>query len=128
MIGDDDFVWTFPSYLLAKNFVTDPATGNVMFNKDLQFIAPLVTPAGEQGIAMFTDLQLAEEFLEQTNPQLGLRPMEISGPQALGYFLRNAPKKYRYVAVDPNRKTGIIRSFLIQTVLQSLADRDNPTG
>ena len=120
MIGDDDFVWTFPTYLLARNFVTDHTTGDIYFNPDLQFIAPAVAPTGEQGVAMFTDLNLAEEYLEQTSPQLGMRLLEISGPKALGYFLRNGAKKYRYVAVDPNRKTGVIRGILIQAVLKAI--------
>ena len=127
-LGDADFVWTFPTFLLARNFVTDPATGNIMFNTDLKFIAPAVAPTGEQGIAMFTDRHLAEEYLELTSPELGMRLLKISGPQALAYFLRNAPKKYRYVAVDPNRTTRVIRGFLIQAVLQALDGRDDPTG
>jgi hypothetical protein len=127
MIGDQDFVWTFPTYLLAKNFATD-AAGNIKFNKNLQFIAPAVNPSGEQGIATFTDRHLAEEYLELTNPELGMRLMELRGPRALGQFLLHAPKKYRYLAVDPNRKTGIIRGLLISAVLAALEGRGDRTG
>jgi hypothetical protein len=127
-LGDDDFVWTFPTYLLAKNFAVDHTTGDIYFNTDLQYIAPAVAPTGEQGIGMFTDLHLAEEYLELTSPELGLRPLEISSSKMLRDFLRHAPKKYRYVAVDPNRKTGVIRAFLIQKVLQALDGRDDGTG
>ena len=127
-LGNDDFVWTFPTFLLARNFVTDHTTGDVYFNPDLQFIAPAVTPTGEQGVAMFTDRHLAEEYLEQTDPQLGMKLLKISGPQALAYFLRNGAKKYRYVAVDPNRKTRTIQVIPIQLVLQALDERDDPTG
>ena len=127
-LSDDDFVWTFPTYLLARNFVTDHTTGDVYFNPDLQFIAPAVNPTGEQGVAMFTDRHLAEEYLELTSPELGMRLLKISGPQALAYFLRNAPKKYRYVAVDPNRKTGMIHAMPISEVLRALDERDDRTG
>jgi hypothetical protein len=126
MINDEDFVWTFPTYLLAKNFATDPTTGNITFNRDLQFIAPAVSPKMEQGIAMFTDLDLALEYLELCSPELGIRPMEIFHRGALAYFLRNAPKKYRYVTIDPNRKTGIIRALLIRDVLKALDDPIDP--
>ena len=76
-IGEDDFVWTFPTFLLARNFVTDPVTGDVHFNRDLQFIAPMVNPRGEQGIAMFTDRHLAEEFLEMCKTNRDMRLLKI---------------------------------------------------
>ena len=123
-----EFVWTFPTYLLARNFVVDPATGNILFNRDLQFIAPAVNPSGEQGIAMFTDRDLAEEYLAQTNPALGMSLLELSGPTQLRDFLRHAPRKYRYVAVDPNRTTRIIRGILIPAVLAAIEGRDKPSG
>ena len=126
-LGEFDFVWTFPTFLLARNFVTDSATGNIMFNYDLQFIAPAVAATGEQGIAMFTDRHLAEEYLELIGPELGMRLLEISGPHQLGYFIRNVSKKYRYVAVDPNCKTGVIRSLLIEDVLKCIDEADEPT-
>ena len=91
-LGDDDFIWTFPTYLLARNFATDPATGNIMFNTDLKFIAPAVAPTGEQGVAMFTDRYLAEEYLAQTNPELGMRLLEIPSEGA-GDFLRHCAEE-----------------------------------
>lgn len=126
-LGDDDFVWTFPTFLLARNFVTD-AAGNIKVNNNLQFIAPAVNSNFEQGIAMFTDRHLAEEYLKLTGPELGLRLMELRGPRALAQFLRFAPKKYRYVAVDPNRKTGMIHAMSISELLRALEERDSPSG
>lgn len=125
MIGDNDFVWTFPTFLLARNFVVDPATGDVRFGSDLQFIAPLVNPRGEQGIAMFTDRYLAEEYLALCKTQRDMRLMKIPDRLALINFLRNGPKKYRWVAVDPNRKTGMIHAMPIQGLLRALEESDD---
>lgn len=127
-LGDNDFVWTFPTFLLARNFVTDHTTGDIYFNPDLQFIAPMVNPEGEQGVAMFTDRDLAEEYLALTSPELGMRLMEIFDAKALAYFLRNGAKKYRYLAVDPNRKTRTIRVIPVQAVLAAIDERDSPAA
>ena len=114
-----EFLWTLPCYILATNYKTHPFTGDVLFDDNMRFIAP-DTDSGEQRIAIFTDSALAEEFREQSDPQLNLRLLEFATPRPLKSFLEHAQHQYQYVVVDLNRKTRIGRSFLIQELIPEL--------
>ena len=124
----EGFVWTVPCYILAATPVVYTDAGGAVIGSNLQFIAPeLGPPGGEQGIAIFTDAHLAEEYRDQTDSKLNLSLMQFATPSQLKAFLERAQDQYRRVVVDLNRKVPKGRVFLIHELISELGRcTDNP--
>ena len=115
-----DFLWQFPCYVLATAQNTSPLTGEVLFDDKLRFVAPSVVPGEKQGIAIFTDSAMADEFRELSRSPDSLKLAAIPNQDALRSFLQIAERQFQHVAIDLNRKTRLARLFLIQEILDQL--------
>ena len=112
----EGFVWTFPCYILAATPVGDTDAGDVAIDSNLQFIAPEIgPPGGEQGIAIFTDAHLAEEYRDQTDSKLNLSLLEFATPSQLKAFLERAQDQYRHVVVDLTQRISNATLAIRQT-------------
>jgi hypothetical protein len=114
------FVWSFPCYILARDYAVDQRTGDVVLDDNIRFITPTNAADGEPAVAIFTDLDLAELYQEQGDPALGVKVLEILNPAGLQNFLRLAEANYRMVAIDPTRTVPRFRVAPIAAVLQDL--------
>src|ERR1700687_253768 len=94
-----EFVWTFPVYILATNYSMDPATESVVYNEKILFSTPEALPGGPCAIALFTDVNLAEEFRDQSSGRLNLDLLPFSSPSRLKVFLERAKGDYLMVVV-----------------------------
>jgi len=115
-----NFLWQFPCYILATTHKTSPLTGEVLFDEKLRFVAPAVLPGGKQGIAIFTDSALADEFRELSRSPKSVTLAAIPNQGTLRSFLQIASHQLQHVAIDLNRKTRLARLFLIQEILDQL--------
>ncbi|MDA0832925.1 MAG: hypothetical protein O2955_19370 [Planctomycetota bacterium] len=114
-----EFVWMFPCYILARNYAFD-VNGELILDNNIRFVTPEITDGGPRGIGIFTDSDLAESFLNESvdNDQLAL--LKISTPSELARFLRSAQGTYRYIVIDKNRKTQVLRYLIIREVISEL--------
>jgi len=119
-----NFLWSFPCYFLVANQTADPATGEIVLDDNIRFLAP--SDGSEQHLAVFTDYDLADEF-RQHSPRY-LTPLSCSTPVALELVLLRARGRYRSLTVDVNRKTGIGRQFDLEAALVTLAALIRPKG
>ena len=114
------FLWSFPSFTIIGSHNRDSDTGDILFDDDLRFATPEVTPGGEQRIAIFTDAGLAEDFrLTMPNPQT-YRLGRFSTAAQLRDFLHLAKPFYARVVVDLNHKTWVGRHFPIPDLIAEI--------
>lgn len=112
------FAWTFPVYILAKNYTMDGLSESVVFDDRIRFATPEITPNGPRAIALFTDLDMAREFQEESPDKLDAVP--FTSPAALRAFLERARNDYSFVAVDVNRKTRRGAICQLEAVIQEM--------
>jgi hypothetical protein len=116
-VEQEPFVWTFPTFVLARNYTKDARTGIIDIDDDaIEFFTP------EQHIALFTDSHLAQECLQQLSPDLGLSILTIPTPIALKNLLLKGRNAHEWVAVDPNPKTRIARLVSLADVLAAIEE------
>src|SRR4051794_16352095 len=94
----DVFVWTFPLFILAGNSSVD-ANSNPSFHTDTYYVAPKAD--GEHHLAIFTDADLAQDYLEHCNPALKLRAFGCS-PGEMLRVLKLAAGRWRGFLIDPS--------------------------
>ena len=111
-----------PCYILAVDgYTIDPKSGQVAYDEKLQFLAESIGATEEQAIVLFTERDLAEEYLEDMGDEFPLGVLEIPNNAALKSFLRLAAVAYRFASIDPNPKTGTMRAgLMIEEMLQNL--------
>ena len=76
----DTFVWPFPLYMLAGNF-TWSANGGPVFNERTFYVAPKAD--GQSHLAIFTDPDLAQTYIQQFDPELGIEAIPLSPAEML---------------------------------------------
>ena len=118
MADQTEFQWTFPCYILAKDFDLDKETGRVVPRDSFAFLTREESLGGERHIAFFTDSHLAEQYLEQCTSSNELRLLEFNNREGAASFLRLAQTQYRMVDVDPSRQKRWSRSFSIDVLLR----------
>lgn len=116
-MNDNEFLWSFPCFLLAKNVRYD-ATGDVEWHDDLAF--KVVGKAGDERILIFTDKALAEEYRESINDN-DLHAIPLNTAANFRWFLGRAALKHRLIVVDLNRKTMVGQEFSIEPLLEQLS-------
>ena len=93
-----EFYWTYPCYLLVE-------TKTVYLGLDgFQFITPeMFGPDSERGVALFTDIDLAERYRDQiTDRSVKVMPVPLDTPEDFLRFLQRALGRYRFLVVDMN--------------------------
>lgn len=115
-----EFVWTFPCYILARDFRTDPESGNVSLDVHTRIVAPDVAGDGNKHVAIFTDADLAEMFRERSPMAADMQPVEFATPASLKAFLDAIQVNFQFAAIDLNPQTRVCRSFLIGEMLPAL--------
>jgi hypothetical protein len=115
-----DFAWTFPVYILARNYQMDPATESVIFDENIRFITPEAFPNGPRAIALFTDADLGEDFRDQGQDISGVDLLPFHSPAALRGFLARAMSDYQVAVVDLNRKTRRCTPFTLAEVISEM--------
>ena len=114
------FVWTFPCYILAIG--VDPSSRGPAFDQSSRFITPELEPGGERVVAIFTDLDLAERFRDDSSASVDC--VKFSSPSQLISFLELARVDYQHVAVDPTHQLGRVRLMLIEELVYELGQAD----
>ena len=96
----DAFVWTFPLHIVAGNFDAD-SEGNPTFRADSYYVAPKAD--GEPYLAVFTDVDLAQDYIAHCNPALHLQSIACS-PGAMLVVLKRAELEGRWKGflIDPS--------------------------
>jgi hypothetical protein len=89
----DVFVWTFPLFILAGNF--EVGANGPRFHGGTYYVAPMAD--GERHLAIFTDADLAQDYIEHSNPALNL--------QAVGC---NPGEMLRLLKLVPDRWSGFL--------------------
>src|SRR5882757_3888836 len=100
-MGDPEteaFVWTFPLYIVAGNLDID-ASGNPSFRNDTFYVAPKAD--GEHHLAIFTDADLAQDYIERCNPALNLQAVACS-PGEMLRLLKLAGNTWPGFLIDPS--------------------------
>lgn len=116
-----DFVVEPPAYILASHFNTDPETGKVLFDKDILVVSPDLPLYGGKCVAIFTDLNNAETFREESpTPNLGL--VHLADNEALLEFLVFARQFSRTVIFDPYHEAHRQRQILYQPQTEAIDD------
>jgi hypothetical protein len=98
MDESETFVWTFPLFILAGNFLTD-ASGNPTFHADTYYVAPKAD--GKHHLAIFTDADLAQTYIERCNPALGLKALACN-PGEMLRLLKLAGDRWPGFLIDPS--------------------------
>jgi hypothetical protein len=112
---------TTPCYILAVDGYTVDSHGQVVYDAKLQFLAESVGATDEPAVVVFSERQIAEEYLENMEEQFGLKPLEIPNNDSFKSFLNLAKNVYRIASIDPNPKTGMMRAAAtIEEILQNL--------
>ena len=114
-----EFLWMFPCYILANNYIRTPG-GNPVFDENIRFATPTIAPGRSPAIAIFTDSDAANEFVQCTYPNQQIDLLELPDTTSLKRFLDVAVHDYRYLAVDLNAKNRSLRMMLIDDVLAHL--------
>lgn len=118
-MSKSDFVWTFPCYILADNVESNAE--EMRLASGSRIVAPRVTGA-DPHIAIFTDLDLAENFREQVPAAFQKGCIEVSGPLQLKSLIGSLSGSFRHAVIDPNPQTGVCRRFLIEEMLAAADD------
>lgn len=116
-----DFAWTFPSYILARAFERDAASGHARLTPLSQIMAPPVAD-GVPHIAIFTDADLAETFRERVPAASEMQLLEFTGPAQLKSLLTSLENRFDYAVMDLNPQTRVCRRFRIDEILPALDD------
>src|SRR5258707_296590 len=98
-----DFLWMFPCYILANNYTRTP-TGDPVFDDNIRFAAPTIAPGRSPAIAIFTDSDAANDFIQCTDQNQEIDLLELPDTASLKRFLDSAVHHYRYLTVDLNAK------------------------
>src|SRR5689334_8880208 len=96
----DTFVWTFPLYIVLGNFAID-ANGTPTFFEDTYYLAPKAD--GAHHLAIFTDLDLAQDYVARCNPSLSFQALGCS-PAGMLLVLKRAVASGRWPGflIDPS--------------------------
>ena len=96
----DSFIWTFPLFIVAGNFSVD-SLGNPIFRDDTYYLAPKAD--GVHHLAIFTDADLAQTYIEVCNPALNLQAVACSPAVILRVALLGT-KHWPGFLIDPSPK------------------------
>jgi hypothetical protein len=113
-----DFLMTLPCYAIAAN-VTRDASGNVILDDNVRFVAPHGTDPAGQHLAIFTDQALAQNYLEHCDSPPGLRLIAIPTINDLRRLLVRG-HAFDRVWIDLNPKTGLGRNWTIDDLISEL--------
>lgn len=94
----DSFIWTFPLYMLAGNF-TRNADGGPVFHERTFYVAPKAD--GQKHLAIFTDLDLAETYIEQYDPSLNIEAIPLS-PAEMLWIAKRGSNVWAGFLIDPS--------------------------
>ena len=128
-MGMHEFVWMLPCYAIASEYSLDPHTGEVVFDETLRFVAPVDESRTEQRVAIFTDSDLADEYIEYFGHVSDWVRLRINDPHYLASLLRLAQPLYPGVVIDCNPKTKRGRAMDFDELIPQLetweGDRDD---
>ncbi|MEX2308265.1 MAG: hypothetical protein WD738_11760 [Pirellulales bacterium] len=114
----DAFAWTFPLFVLGEKPAIGPG-GEMSTTKETHLISA-EGPGGRPHLAIFTDVDLAEEFRQHCyrDSEVWKYPLNAA-PEAVR-FLRSTPREIPGVLIDPNPKTSIGLVMSVAEMIQSI--------
>jgi len=115
-MSDNVFEWKTPAYALAKNTATGPRTGSMTWTDSMEFASH--TLGGASSVLLFTDLKLAEDYIESLDDPNLFQPVALPTGDYLEWFLAVASKTHSHVAVDLSPKADSARTFPVADVLK----------
>lgn len=106
----------------------------MIWDEKVRFVTPEMQEHGERAIAIFTDLDLAEDFRDHMTPSLPVDPLGILTPTALLKFLGRARDRYRLILVDLSwRQPRLTATVEVSEVIREMnrltghqGDQDDP--
>ena len=78
---------------------------------------------GEPAVLLFTDLRLAEQYLESLSDASRIQPLALPSDEYLEWFLSTASKTHSHVAVDMDPAAGAARTFAVAEVLKKWREK-----
>jgi hypothetical protein len=120
-MSDNEFVWKTPAFALAENAGSMPRTGSMTWTESMQFAGHSFD--GASSALLFTDLALAEEYLESLDDPSRFQPVALPTDEYLEWFLAIVAKSHSHVAVDLDHKTGVARTFKVAEVLKQWREK-----
>jgi len=120
-MSDNVFEWKTPSFALAENAGATPRTGSMTWTESMKFAGR--SSDGASSALLFTDLQLAEDYLESLDDASRFQPVALPTDEYLEWFLAVASKTHSHVAVDLDHKTGVARTFPVAEVLKQWREK-----
>ena len=118
-MGESEFLWSFPCFILATQFNRDPETGSVLFDEGFRVCALELTRDAKKQVLIFTDEALAEDYAKRSS-RTGLTLVELATPAALRDFLVLAARAFEHAAIDLSPKSKFSRLFLIDEILAQI--------
>jgi len=112
------FAWTFPLYVLGGKPATGPR-GEMSITKETNLISA-EGPGGQPHLAIFTDLDLAEDFRQHCYRDTELWKYPLNSASDALRFIRSAPREVPGVLIDPNPKTRMGRVMSVAEMIQSI--------
>ena len=112
----EGFVWTFPLYILAGNFSVDDS-GNPTFHEDTFYVAPKADR--EHHLAIFTDADLAHDYIERCNPALNLQAVACS-PGEMLRVLKLAADRWPGFLIDPSPQGRASRAAPFSNLIDAI--------
>src|SRR5690349_20931433 len=107
-----DYVWNFPVYIAVGNYSLN-AAGEPHFHDGTYYATRKVN--GESYFPIFTDADLAQTYIEQSNPAFELKALECS-PGDMWRLLKLAPSRWAGIAIDPARGSSTVRTAPFSTL------------
>jgi hypothetical protein len=101
---------------LAGNFSTD-GSGILTFHADTYYVAPKAD--GEHHLAIFTDADLAQTYVDHCNPVLNLQAVACS-PGEMLRLLKLAGDRWPGFLIDPNPVGRPSRSAPFSTLIDAI--------
>ena len=126
-MSKSEFLWTFPSFVLATQYNKTPETGNVLFDEGFRVVSLKLTGDGKRQVPIFTDEASAESYTKQST-STGIILVELATPEALKDFLHLAARAFDHAVIDLNPRTKFSRLFLIDEILAQVDEWVDQSG
>ena len=112
-----EFVFRFPIYILANNY-TLHEDGSFEFSERTIFASPELA-SGIPHLAIFTDEDCANQYLEMCEPGLNFRRFEFM-PKNLLKLLQTIEATFPRVVIDPRHGSKRLQTTLMSDMIEGL--------
>jgi hypothetical protein len=120
-MSEASFPWKVPAYALSETAASEPRTGSVTWTDHMKFAGRKI--GAVSAALLFTNLQLAEKYLETLDDADRFQPVQLPTDEYLEWFLSVAAKNHSHVAVDASHSTEAARTFPVAEVLKQWREK-----